>query len=109
MSLITDTQRDMAMAVGTLAKVDISKNKFNYYEHRKNAFRYIFLLIASIIVLFVTLFSVYDIALEIAVIYLIFDIVDFLFFPCDYIIANLTRQKCPMSVMRFPTPYAVSP
>ena len=83
MSLITDTQRDMAMAVGTLAKVDISKNKFNYYEHRKNAFRYIFLLIASIIVLFVALFSVYDIALEIAVIYLIFDIIDFLFFPVN--------------------------
>ena len=83
MSLITDTQRDMAMAVGTLAKVDISKNKFNYYEHRKNAFKYIFLLIVSIIVLFVALFSVYDIALEIAVIYLIFDIVDFLFFPVN--------------------------
>ena len=83
MSLITDTQWDMAMAVWTLAKVDISKNKFNYYEHRKNAFKYIFLLIASIIVLFIALFSVYNIAIEIAVIYLIFDVIDFLCFPVN--------------------------
>ena len=83
MSLITDTQWDMAMAVWTLAKVDISKNKFNYYEHRKNAFKYIFLLIASIIVLFIALFNVYNIVIEIAVIYLIFDVIDFLFFPVN--------------------------
>jgi hypothetical protein len=83
MSLITDTQWDMAMAVWTLAKVDISKDKFNYYEHRKNAFKYIFLLIASCIILFIALFRAYDIVFEIAIIYWIFDIIDFLFFPVN--------------------------
>ena len=48
-----------------------------------HAFKYIFLLIASIIVLFIALFSVYNIAIEIAVIYLIFDVIDFLCFPVN--------------------------
>ena len=83
MSLISDTQRDMAMAVWKLAKVDISKNNFNYIEHRKNAYKYIWILLVSIFILFVALFSVYNIDIRIGLIFLAFDAVDFLLFPIN--------------------------
>lgn len=83
MSLISDTQRDMAMAVWKLAKVDISKNKFNYIEHRKNACKYIWILLVSIFTLFIALFSVYNIDIRIGLIFLAFDAVDFLLFPIN--------------------------
>ncbi len=83
MSLISDTQRDMAMAVWKLAKVDISKNKFNYIEHRKNACKYIWILLVSIFILFVTLFSIYNIDIRIGLIFLAFDVLDFLLFPLN--------------------------
>lgn len=83
MSLISDTQRDMVMAIWKLAKVDISKNKFNYIEHRKNGYKYTSLLLISILILFIALFSIYEIDIKIALIFLAFDAVDFLLFPIN--------------------------
>ena len=38
-ALITDTQWDAFDSISTVAKIDISKKKFNYKEHRKNAYK----------------------------------------------------------------------
>ena len=83
MSLISDTQRDMVTAIWKLAKVDISKNKFNYIEHRKNGYKYTSLLLISILILFIALFSIYEIDIKIALIFLAFDVLDFLLFPIN--------------------------
>ena len=44
-ALITDTQWDSFEAISTVAKIDISRRKFNYKEHRKNAYKLLSILL----------------------------------------------------------------
>lgn len=80
-ALITDTQWDIANSIGTVAKIDISKNIFNYKEHLSNAKRLIYLLILSVFIMFCIMFNFYNLDFIITLIFTTFHIVDFIIAP----------------------------
>lgn len=80
-ALITDTQWDIANSIGILAKIDISKNKFNYKEHLDNAKKLIYLLLFSVFTMFVLMFKFYNLNLTITLIFILFHIIDFIIAP----------------------------
>lgn len=80
-ALITDTQWDVIACISTVSKIDICQNKFNYKEHRKNAYKLLAILFVSIILMFIVLFGFYNLNLQIALIYLSFEIFNFIIYP----------------------------
>lgn len=80
-ALITDTQWDAFDAISTVAKVDISKNKFNYKEHKNNAYKLLLILLTTVAIMFVTLFRFYNLDIKITFIYISFELVNFLIYP----------------------------
>ena len=80
-TLITDIQWDMAYAIKTAAKIDIVKNSFNYNYHFKNAIRYIFLLITSVLLMGLIFYPIYNPDLLIVSIFILLHITDFIFTP----------------------------
>lgn len=80
-ALITDTQWDALASISTVAKVDICLNKFNYKEHRKNAYKLLLIMFSTIIIMFIGLFGFYDINLKLTIIYLLFEIFNFIIYP----------------------------
>lgn len=80
-ALITDTQWDIANSIATVAKIDISKNKFNYKEHLNNAKKLIYLLILSVLIMFCCMFKFYNLDFNITLIFIAFHIVDFIIAP----------------------------
>lgn len=80
-ALITDTQWDTADAIVTAATIDISKNNFNYKYHRNNAYKLIGILFLTSLVMFVCLYGFYDLNFKITMIYLGFEIVNFIIYP----------------------------
>ena len=80
-ALITDTQWDTADAIVTNATIDISKNNFNYKEHRRNAYRLLGILFLTSLIMFILLYRFYDLDFKITMIYFTFEIVNFLIYP----------------------------
>lgn len=80
-ALITDTQWDTFDAIATAAQIDISKDKFNYIEHRNNAYKLLLILFTSVLVMFVSLYWFYDLDLKITLIYFSFEVVNFIIYP----------------------------
>ena len=80
-ALITDTQWDTADAIVTAATIDISKNNFNYKEHRRNAYRLLSILFLTSLIMFSLLYRFYDLDFKITMIYFTFEIVNFLIYP----------------------------
>ena len=80
-ALITDTQWDVYTSITVVSKIDIAKNKFNYIEHRNNAYKLLMLLIISISIMFLILSKSYDLNISIVLIFLSFEIVNFLIYP----------------------------
>lgn len=80
-ALITDTQWDTAEAIVTVATIDISKNNFNYKEHRRNAYKLLGILFLTSLIMFSLLYRFYDLDFKITVIYFAFEIVNFLIYP----------------------------
>lgn len=80
-ALITDTQWDTFEAIKTTAQIDISRNEFNYKEHRKNAYKLLAILFLSTTIMFLALYSFYDLNFKLTIIYLLFDIINFVLFP----------------------------
>lgn len=80
-SLITDIQWDISYSISTVAKINISKKKFNYKEHLKNSYKLIAILILSIFVMFIIAYPIYKPDLLITFSYLIFHIIDFIIYP----------------------------
>ena len=80
-ALITDTQWDTADAIVTAATIDISKNEFNYYYHKNNAYKLLGILFATSLIMFVCLYSFYDLDFKITMIYFGFEIVNFIIYP----------------------------
>lgn len=80
-TLITDTQWDLFMSIVTAAKIDISKNRFNYKQHLRNAYKLDVIIIISVIMMFLLLFNYYNLDLKIALIFLAYEILNFLLFP----------------------------
>lgn len=68
-ALITDTQWDTTDAIVTAATIDISKNNFNYKEHRNNAYKLLGILFLTSLFMFVCLYGFYDLDFKITMIY----------------------------------------
>ena len=80
-ALITDTQWDTTDAIVTAATIDISKNNFNYKEHKRNAYKLLGILFLSSLIMFILLYRFYDLDFKITMIYFSFEIVNFLIYP----------------------------
>lgn len=80
-ALITDTQWDTFDAIKEAATIDISKRKFNYIEHRNNAYKLLGILFGTSLIMFVLLYGFYDLDFKITMIYFSFEIVNFLIYP----------------------------
>lgn len=79
-SLITDTQEDVYSAIVVSSKIDIAKNNFNYKEHLKNAYKLLGLLILSICTMFLLLFNLYDLNINIVIILLSIKLINLLIY-----------------------------
>ncbi len=91
--LCTDTQWDTLGAISTVAKVDISKNRYEYKKEVKNAYIFSSFVIASSIIMAVILSLVNGIVLEIALIYLAFQVFDMLLYPYKSILSVFTQLE----------------
>lgn len=80
-ALITDTQWDALASISTVAKIDICQNKFNYKEHKRNAYKLLAILFISVIIMFICLFRFYELDLKITMIYLLFEVANFIIYP----------------------------
>lgn len=80
-ALITDTQWDTADAIVTAATIDISRNNFNYKEHKRNAYKLLGILFLTSLIMFSLLYRFYDLDFKITMIYFAFEIVNFLIYP----------------------------
>lgn len=89
--LCTDTQWDMMEAITTVAKVDISKNRFNYTKQVKESYIYTICIMLTSIIMVLALFNIYGVVLNIALIYLAIDMGDMLLNPYTKIIQTYTQ------------------
>lgn len=90
-TLVTDMQWDIATAISTVAKIDISKKKFKYKEHLKNGLILDLLLSASIFLLTFLLYKVYNVDLKIALIFIAGEVINLLVYPI-YVIKEIYLQ-----------------
>lgn len=109
-ALITDTQWDTFDAIKEAATIDISKRKFNYIEHRNNAYKLLGILFGTSLMMFVLLYGFYDLDFKITMIYFSFEIVNFLIYPIyriktcylqlEYSAFKITSNKIIASILR---------
>ena len=109
-ALITDTQWDTFDAIKEAATIDISKRKFNYIEHRNNAYKLLGILFGTSLMMFAFLFGFYDLDFKITMIYFSFEIVNFLIYPIyriktcylqlEYSAVKITSNKIIASILR---------
>lgn len=110
-ALITDTQWDSFDAITTVAKIDISKNKFNYIEHRNNAYKLLGILGFTTFIMLLISYRFYELDLIITIIYLSFEVINFILYPIYTIktcylqlgklAKNITTNKITAGVIRF--------
>lgn len=109
-ALITDTQWDTFDAIKEAATIDISKRKFNYIEHRNNAYKLLGILFGTSLIMFALLYGFYDLDFKITMIYFSFEIVNFLIYPIyriktcylqlEYSAFKITSNKIIASILR---------
>ncbi|MBD9098837.1 hypothetical protein EGP98_04520 [bacterium] len=109
-ALITDTQWDTFVAIKEAATIDISKRKFNYIEHRNNAYKLLGILFGTSLIMFVLLYGFYDLDFKITMLYFSFEIVNFLIYPIyriktcylqlEYSAFKITSNKIIASILR---------
>ena len=92
-ALITDTQWDSFDAINTVAKIDISKNKFNYKKSLKNAYKLLAILLSTIVVMFLFTIRFYNINIWLFLAFLSFDLYVFLIYP-TYALKACYLQIC---------------
>ena len=92
-ALCTDTQWDSLKAIGIVAKVDISKKRYNYISEFKKAYYYTLIMIATSVIMVFALFKLYDVALNLVLIYLLLQIVDMLMDPQKEILSVYTQLE----------------
>lgn len=80
-SLITDTQWDVFDSINTIAKIDISKNVFNYKESKKNAYKLLIILLLSIFLMFILLYKNYNLNITITLLFLSSEMINFFIYP----------------------------
>ena len=109
-SLVTDTQWDTAEAITIASNIDISKSNFNYKTSRNNAYKLLLLLVGTSVIMFLLLFSFYDLNLKITLIYFSFELINFCMFPIykiktcylqlEYSSLKTTSNKIISSILR---------
>lgn len=109
-ALITDTQWNVLEAISVVAKIDISKNKFNYIIHKKNAYKLLILLLATVFIMFLTLYKFYDLDIYITLIFLSFELINYFIYPIykikicylqlEYSAIKTTSNKIFSSILR---------
>ena len=97
-------------AIKEAATIDISKRKFNYIEHRNNAYKLLGILFGTSLMMFAFLFGFYDLDFKITMIYFSFEIVNFLIYPIyriktcylqlEYSAFKITSNKIIASILR---------
>jgi len=80
-ALLTDTQWDAFDAISIAAEVDISKDKFNYKVHRKNAYILLLILLLTSLLMFICLYNLYDLNIILVIIYFSFELINFIIYP----------------------------
>lgn len=80
-ALITDTQWDAFDAISITAKIDISRDNFNYIQHRNNAYKLLLVLITTSLFMFIIMFPFYNLNLLLVGIYFLFELVNFIIYP----------------------------
>ncbi len=80
-TLVTDLQWDIETSVSTVAKIDISKNKFVYKEHLKNALKLNVILISSVIITSLIGVFIYKPNMFIFLIFMTWHIIDYMLTP----------------------------
>ena len=80
-TLVTDLQWDIETSVSTVAKIDISKNKFVYKEHLKNALKLNIILISSVIIMSLIGVFIYKPNMFIFLIFIMWHIIDYMLTP----------------------------
>ena len=80
-ALITDTQWDVYDAISIAAKIDISKEKFNYKEHINNAYKLLLILLFTVLLMFVVLYRFYGLDMILVAIYFSFELINFSIYP----------------------------
>ena len=91
--LSTDTQWDMLDAISTTTKVDISKKRFEYKRHIKESYIYAIIVMLSSVAMAITLCLINKITFYIAIIYLIFNVIDMLLHPYAKILSIYTQLQ----------------
>ena len=109
-ALITDTQWDSFDAISTVAKIDISQQKFNYKQHRNNAYKLLIILLFTVLIMFIALYELYELDLWITLIFLSFEISNFIIYPIyriktcylqlEYSAAKTTSNKIIANILR---------
>lgn len=109
-ALITDTQWDSFDAISTVAKIDISQQKFNYKQHRNNAYKLLIILLFTVLIMFIALYKLYELDLWITLIFLSFEISNFIIYPIyriktcylqlEYSAAKTTSNKIIANILR---------
>lgn len=79
--LITDTQWDITTSICTVAKLDISQGKFDMKTSIQNGYKFIRILIASCISMFVFFGILLEITWSLAIIYFSAELLNFSLFP----------------------------
>ncbi len=119
-ALVTDTQWDSLYAIDTVAKIDISKEKFNYKEHRRNAYKLIGILLFTTFLMILFSYRNYELNFAIMLMYLSVEIVDFLVDPLyelkvcylqltDKFESKVTSNKLVASGIRVVTSFLKTP
>ena len=80
-ALITDTQWDVYDAISIAAKIDISKEKFNYKAHRNNAYKLLLILLFTVLLMFIVLYRFYELDMILVAIYFSFELINFSIYP----------------------------
>ena len=110
-ALITDTQWDSFEAISTVAKIDISKNEFNYKEHRNNAYKLDVILMVTTFIMLLISYRFYELDLGITLIYLSFELINFIICPVYKIktcylqltkfVKEITTNEITAGILRF--------
>ncbi len=119
-ALVTDTQWDSFGAVHTVAKIDISKGKFNYKEHKRNAYKLLGILLFTTFVMLAFSYQYYELNIIITLLYLSVEIINFLLEPlyelktcylqlADTFEAKVTSNKVVASGIRVITSFLKTP
>ena len=118
-SLITDTQWDSFDSIAIAAQIDISKKRFNYKEHIKNAYKLLGILLLTVFLMFIILIKFYDLNMKLTLIYFMFEFINFIVYPIyriktcylqlEYSALQTTINKIIANTLRFLISFISSP